>query len=706
MINNNDKPFAGSNCINTDNYHHLTDIQRKILIENGNTAQTWDTIMVHDDFDPRFVYHCRFIGEIFIGALKEGYLEYRSITVPIGLYNSTFFNCSIGHYPSINNLQFCSNCTIGSEVIILNTGDISNSHSPRFGNGISNTKGESTQYYWLKLINENGGRKVLPFDSILCTDAFLWVRYPHDKQFIQRLIDITDNTCAERACGKGMIGNEAVIINAKSIRDTWVGNNAIIDGTESIINSTIRSDDLEPAVIGAGVIISDSVVGYGNQIDTGAQLHTVVTGNCVSCSHVCRISHSLIGDNSAIACCEIAHSFIFPSHGQHHNNSFLIAALIGGQSNIAAGATIGSNHNSRMNDGEIWASRGFWPGLCTSFKHNSKFAAYTMCVKADYPYELDIPFPFSLIINDPSSDSLQILPAYWFSHNMYALMRSRLKFGNRDKRIHREQIIEHDPLAPDTIEQIFDAIRFLEETAGQLWFKISNIENKSLEECQKKGWELFESGTYFPEHFEVRNCIEKGNRPVLIIKPAQARQQYLDIICWYAVKTLMSHPEIDKIDLTTHFTPTRDRHWVNCGGQIMRTEDLSSIIERIKNDTAIKTWNDIHQLYQSHQNNYESLKIHHAVACLFYLSPQIKETHELFKKMLKKAVKISEKIIELTKTVRAKDYTEHFRTMIFENEEEMQSVIGTVDDDVTIRDVEEDNRTLIEKINRILNTLE
>ena len=45
-----------------------------------------------------------------------------------------------------------------------------------------------------------------------------------------------------------------------------------------------------------------------------------------------------------------------------------------GQSNIAAGATIGSNHNSRSADGEIIAGRGFWPGLCVSLKHNSKFS--------------------------------------------------------------------------------------------------------------------------------------------------------------------------------------------------------------------------------------------------------------------------------------------------------------------------------------------
>jgi len=74
-----------------------------------------------------------------------------------------------------------------------------------------------------------------------------------------------------------------------------------------------------------------------------------------------RLINSFLGDNSTISCCEVLNNLIFPAHEQHHNNSFLIASVIMGQSNIAAGATIGSNHNSRANDNEIQAGRGFWP---------------------------------------------------------------------------------------------------------------------------------------------------------------------------------------------------------------------------------------------------------------------------------------------------------------------------------------------------------
>ena len=99
-----------------------------------------------------------------------------------------------------------------------------------------------------------------------------------------------------------------------------------------------------------------------------------------------RLINSYLGNNSTISCCEVLNSLIFPAHEQHHNNSFLCASLIMGQSNIAAGATIGSNHNSRGADGEIIAGRGFWPGLCVSLKHNSKFASFTILAKGGFSF--------------------------------------------------------------------------------------------------------------------------------------------------------------------------------------------------------------------------------------------------------------------------------------------------------------------------------
>jgi hypothetical protein len=184
-----------------------------------------------------------------------------------------------------------------------------------------------------------------------------------------------------------------------------------------------------------------------------------------------RLINSYLGNNSTISCCEVLNSLIFPAHEQHHNNSFLTAATVMGQSNIAAGATIGSNHNSRSADGELMVGRGFWPGLCVSLKHNSKFATFSIIAKGDYPAELDIPIPFSLISNDVTNNRLVIMPAYWFMYNMYALERNAWKYTDRDKRQEKIQHLEYDYLAPDSVNEILESIKLFQKFTGKAWYK-------------------------------------------------------------------------------------------------------------------------------------------------------------------------------------------------------------------------------------------
>jgi hypothetical protein len=55
------------------------------------------------------------------------------------------------------------------------------------------------------------------------------------------------------------------------------------------------------------------------------------------------------------------------------------------------------------------------------------------------------------------------MPGYWFMYNMYALSRNTWKYTDRDQRTEKIQAIEYGYLAPDTINEIFDAIKFLEK---------------------------------------------------------------------------------------------------------------------------------------------------------------------------------------------------------------------------------------------------
>jgi hypothetical protein len=673
----------------------LSENERDNLIRNGNSAQSWENIGVTEEFDPEFIQGCRFFGIVIIGKISNKNGKQDGFHLPAGIYNSTIGNSIIKDDVTINALLYCNFYKIESGVILHNIGELFTTENAHFGQG---TQADS-QYQWINLINENGGRAILPFTGMTCADAYLWAKYREDKVLLSRLANITTVTCAESVASIGIIGSSAIIKNTSVITDCNIGESAIINSAELINNVTIRSTNSEHTKIGSGVQLQNAIIGYGNHIDSGSQLVSAITGSAVSIHQTARISHSYIGDNSAIGCCEIAHSLIFPSHGQHHNNSFLIAAMIGGQSNIAAGATIGSNHNSRTNDGELWASRGFWPGLCTSFKHNSRFASYTMCVKADYPSELYIPFPFSLILNDTSSNTLLIIPAYWFSHNMYSFMRSKSKFSKRDKRIIREQHIEHNPLAPDTIEEIFAAINLLEREVGTQWYVSQKLEIPDSAECSRKGKILFGTHAQIPD-LQIKNRFEKNARTTLIKNPSQSWQTYLSIIQWYAATVIIEHTTRTGIDFPKAALPVRKQKWINCGGQILNHDDLKTLLSDIKSDPQIRTWDTIHKRFNKLNKNYVNDKYIHALGCLASIEGVTEKTFTVndLKTALHKVIPVCKNIVDLTCQSRLKDYTDNFRALVYDTNEEMNAVLGKFEDDTVIAAISEESKQLIDAI--------
>jgi hypothetical protein len=554
----------------------------------------------------------------------------------------------------IQRSGFHGNVEIGASVTISNVCEISYSDDA------------DCRPIAINVINENGGRAILPCPAMNCGDVFIWAKYRGDNELMARLSEMSLRSNHEYRPKKTIIGDNAVIINTKAIRNSKIDSCAVIDGAEIIGNSVILSDSETKTFVGAAVQIRDSIVGYGSKIDSAAQLDKVMTGIAASISRAARVTHSFVGDCANIACCEVMHCYVAPFHGQQHNNSFLISTFIGGQSNLAAGATIGSNHNSRANDGEIWAKRGFWPGLCVSLKHNSRFASFTMIVKGDYPAELDVKLPFSLLMIDNATDTTMIFPAYWFTHNMYAAMKSEQKFISRDKRGRRGQSVELSILAPDTVEEIFEALRI--------------IESKT------------------PLHMERK-------RPETIIKNAdEACKAYRMMIRHYCAKNIVSYMRDNGIqsfdDLLAAIGPLSNdnENWLNCGGTIITETALTEIIVNIKNG-KINKWADVHAQFDKWTSTYKTAKIKHALKSLAKLqgidANNLNNNH--LQTLIDTAANDYETIVALTRSSRQKDFTDPFRTMVYDSPEEMEAVLGSFDDDPVVK-------ATISELNLILST--
>ena len=687
---------------------HLKLDEVEELKKNGNKSDDWNFVMVTDTFLPELIHHCNFHGLVRIGRLEPYYLEFHNLRRPVGLYNSTIISCDIGNNVVIDNVSYLSHNIIGNDVILINVSEIATTDHAHFGNGnLKEGEPESLRVV-LEVCNENGGRSIIPFDGMLPGDAWLFSRHRDDEKIQQKLRLFTDHELDKRRGFYGTIGDRTVIKNCKIIKDVKIGTDAYLKGANKLKNLTIHSSADSKTQIGEGCELVNGIIGLGCRIFYGVKAVRFFLASNSQLKYGARLINSYLGNNSTISCCEVLNSLIFPAHEQHHNNSFLCASLLMGQTNMAAGATVGSNHNSRGADGELIAGRGFWPGLCVSVKHNSRFASFIIMAKGDYPSELDIPIPFSLVSNDQSNDELIIMPAYWFLYNMYALARNAWKYRDRDKRIEKIQLLEYDYLAPDSVQEIVYGIEQLQFIAARSWIIHTDHEsnkkgietsllNKDAEDAVliNHGKQLLENNDsalsfipFFAEGYE------NSSRKIRILKLEKAYAIFQKLIVHYAIEQILIHLKSREFKNLSAFQESipenkKPESWINMGGQLIKKSAMDKMLAGIRKN-EISSWEDIHQFYLTEAGNYPTDKLHHALDILKQVQGiSIKSIKaDGFKELLRQSESTAEWITNGIFSSREKDYLNPFRKMVYENEMEMNHVIGKLDENSFIKNQE------------------
>ncbi|MBQ3238468.1 MAG: DUF4954 family protein [Bacteroidaceae bacterium] len=688
-------------------WRHLRSDEIERLVKNNNTASSWDTVWVTDRFEPRMIKDNKFYGTVRIGCVSAGALQYHDLRLPVGITNSSIHSCDIGDDCAIHDVHYLSHYIIGNHCMLFNIQEMDTTDHAKFGNGIVKEGEPEEVRVRIQIMNETGVRSVMPFDGMITADAYLWGKYVDDRLLQQRLADITQRTVDFHRGYYGEIGERCVIKNSSIIKDVKIGTDCYIKGASKLKNITINSSVKEPSQIGENVILVNGIVGYGCRIFYSCTAVKFILGNNSNLKYGARLIDSIMGDNSTISCCEVLNNLIFPAHEQHHNNSFLIASVIMGQSNMAAGATVGSNHNSRTNDGEIVAGRGFWPGLCSSVKHSSRFASFTLLAKGDYPVEMDIPLPFSLINNNVTDNCLEVIPAYWWLYNMYALARNSWKYQARDRRQTKVQNIEFETFAPDTMNEALTARHLLELWVGKAFYGDEQVTVNS-DELSAKGRQLLSGDRKVVDVLTVLGeGMEKSKRPVHILKVYDAYHAYGDMLVHYAMKNLLA--QIDSKDSADFIkdikgcaASTSHTAWVNLGGQLVMADDLDALRTDIC-EGKLDSWKAIHERYNELWSRYPEDKLDHAVHCLCDVMGVKVMTPDTWLQALAYGERIQRRIAEQVYTSRKKDHDNVFRACTCRNDEELKAVFGDVDENSFVRQMREECNANLAKIDRLRN---
>lgn len=690
-------------------YRKLTAAELEALVRNDNTSDDWNNIFVADEFDPHLVQHCHFFGMVRIGKLEPYYLEFHNLRLPVGLYNSTICACDLGDNVVVHNVNYLSHYILGNEVIIANVNEMATTDYAKFGNGIIKDGEQEQVRIWLELCNENGGRSVMPFDGMLPGDAYLWTRHRDDDKLMQAFRNFTEKKFTRKRGYYGMVGDRTVVKNCKIIKDVTIGTDAYLKGANKLKNLTINSSSTAASQIGEGCEMVNGIIGYGCRVFYGVKAVRFVMASHSQLKYGARLINSYLGNNATISCCEVLNSLIFPAHEQHHNNSFLCAALVMGQSNMAAGATIGSNHNSRGADGEIIAGRGFWPGLCVSLKHNSRFASFTLISKGNYMSELNISIPFSLVLNDEHENRLKIMPGYWFMHNMYALARNSWKYVDRDKRTDKIQEIEYDYLAPDSVEEMIASLGIMETAAGKAWYLQHDHAGSSTEkEWQQKGKALL---THQPDEVACLELftdhMENSSRPAQLLKVHKVYPLFKSLIVLYGIRNILAAKPEDFNSLQSVTAGAARGAWINVGGQLMPAAHVDLLKEDIR-EGKISSWDQLHQTYQQAGEQYAGLKLEHAIASMLHIMELTPATFTKtrFREALESATDTLGRLTDGIFRSRQKDYNNPFRQMTYENEKEMDVVVGKLSDNSFIKQTEEELEDFKQTVQQLIKDWE
>lgn len=684
------------------NKRHLTDAEISVLKSNGNinSDSSWQNVFVsaaEGEFDPSLIRSAEIHGFLVLGRLVPSTLKFHDLVLEAGIYNSYVENVVLEDDVALRNVAYLSNYRIGSRSIIFNVQEMSCTCHSKFGNGILKQGESENSRIWIGVGNENDGRAVLPFEDMITADAYIWSRYREDAELQKRFVELTEYGQSKELDTFGIVGQDVIIKNSSLLKDAKIGDCCYIKGAFKIKNVTVLSSEEEPSQIGEGVELVNGIMGFGSKVFYQAVAVRFVIGRNCQLKYGARLLNSVLGDNSTISCCEILNNLIFPFHEQHHNSSFLIASTLCGQTNIASGATIGSNHNSRSPDGEMFAGRGFWPGLCSDFKHNSRFACFTLVSKGSFQHELNIKYPFSLVASNGEQKCITIIPAYWFLYNMYAISRNKSKFTKRDKRVKKVQHIETDPLAPDSIQEVTWALGRIVELTGRYLVKKGwerAVKAESPEELQQVAADFLHKNS--DVEFSLCDFEAQKKYGAEIHKPVRAYKMYRKIIKYFACSVLVEYCTLfntridrEELKIITTQLPLYTK-WVNVGGQIIPEKKLEELFEKIKS-RKIETWSQVHAFYDKCQKEYLIYRTNYAIYLLERLySMKVRDfTPEIFQDIIADTTEISREMLNAAHSSREKDFIDEFRKITFRNDEEMAAVLGTMEDNEFLSDMKD-----------------
>jgi hypothetical protein len=187
---------------------------------------------------------------------------------------------------------------------------------------------------------------------------------------------------------------------------------------------------------------------------------------------------------------------------------------------------------------------------------------------------------------------------------------------------------------------------------------------------------------------------EHSDRKVVLIKGLQAYNLYKELVSHYAVNALLNLVDTAKIKTTDQLmdqipSPGKLQPWVNAGGQLIPSSEVNKFLQQVRSGKT-KNWAAVHTFYRKQAEQYPAHKLRHALAALQTVyGINLKKNKTALKQILQQSMYTKEWMVKGIYDSRAKDYSNPFRKMVYENRTEMDKVTGKLENNSFIKQEQE-----------------
>lgn len=459
----------------TSNYRLLTNNEIQQLTAQHCICETWNTILVTQDFIADTILNVTFYGKNNLGIMKNTIDFSNGITKKSGIYNATLHNCTIGDNVYIRNVHNCiSNYIIENDVIIdgINTLEVTENSS--FGNGVL-----------ASVINEAGGREIPIYNELSAHEAYIFALYRYKPQLIKKLDVIVKNYIKSIRSPYGKVGEKTHISDCGIIRNVTIGKHAIINGVIRLQNGSVNSTKEGTSCVGAGVIADNFIFCSNSAVTDGVILNKCFVGQGTELSKQYSAENSVFFANCGGYHGEACSVFAGPYTVTHHKSTLLIAGLY---SFMNAGS--GSNQSNHMYKlGPVHQGileRGTKTTSNSYISYPARIGAFTLVMGRHTVHPDTTDFPFSYLVE--KNDESVLLPG--INIQSIGTVRDSKKWQARDKRTATVlfDYINFYLLNPYTVQKMIrgkEILENLQKTSSyaidRIYYKRCRISKKALE---------------------------------------------------------------------------------------------------------------------------------------------------------------------------------------------------------------------------------